>query len=102
MNMDQTKDESNSCAQCSEADQIAEQFCDQVEDAMNHQLELCMAALFILGHSDRLIQLENEPELMALHGIVAAIGERAKVILQEVETSAFDKDVQGAFGGQTA
>lgn len=61
-----------------------------------------MAALFILGHSDRLIQLEKEPEVMALHGIVAAIGERAKLILQEVEITSFDKAVQGAFGGHVA
>lgn len=38
MNMDQTEGDSKNCGQCAETDQIAEEFCDQVEDAMNRQL----------------------------------------------------------------
>lgn len=99
MSMDQSSNKGKSCAQCADADQDVEQFCDQVELAMNSQLELCMAALFILEHSVPLRDLEKLPEVMALHGVIGAIGERAKEILQEVEITTFDKAVQGAFGG---
>lgn len=99
MNMDQTTDESNSCAHCTEADQIVEQFCDRVEAAMNSQLELCIAAMFVLLNSDRLRAMEFEPEVLALSGVIGAIKERASAILDDVEADRIDAAVKDAFGG---
>ncbi|CAM3154893.1 hypothetical protein PANO111632_05620 [Paracoccus nototheniae] len=99
MNMDQTKDESKDRAQLSEADQEVEQFCDRVEAAMNSQLELCIAGMFILLNSDKLRHLESAPEVLALRGIIGAIKERANAILIEVETDSYDAAIRDAFGG---
>lgn len=93
--MDQTSNKGKSCAQCADDDQTL----DQIELAANSQVELCIAALFVLDQSERLQQMQNDPEVLALRGIVGALGNRAKEILQEVEVSAVDTAIRDAFGG---
>lgn len=42
-------------------------------EALHSIIDLCRPAHFILGHSDKLLKMEDDPEVVGLGGIVSGI-----------------------------